>query len=446
MMSIFSRVLIALFFLYALPWSLRAETSTNGKRNYFHITQIDIVGLKRTEQSWLLEHLHLSSLPLDLNNNQLEQICEKLHNMRVFSYATTDVEETSPAHFKLKIIVEEKWTLIPVVRGQSGGGTPLFVLGAYETNLFGKIITFGGEARRYGNAPVGYMIYGKNHDRDPDYFFLGDEIKHFFRIRDFYDNSGTGLGAFHTTETSERIKFLFPSNRQMDWRWGGDFRLMQNKGEFEATSSVQDDKKQRLINLSGDRSWRSVPSLAIEYDDIVMDNILFDGKRLEAYLGVLAGANSFHQAIEAQFFYYKLLSHQWNYAAHIFWKSSDDDSLASQKFLGGFDSIRGIPDGDIFGSKSVYVNNELTWLCYQSHYIWVQQAVFVDAGMANDTWKEMFPSRRYSFGGGVRIAILQNYSLMLRIDYALSYYPYKTEGFSIGLNQFFQAYRPNLSD
>ena len=131
-----------------------------------------------------------------------------------------------------------------------------------------------------------------------------------------------------------------------------------------------------------------------------------------------------------------------NLALHTFAARKGSQSLSSLYYLGGFESIRGIVDGAVFGNQAAYGNAELRYLFYRFPYLWLQSAVFVDAGAAGFSSQELAANMQASTGFGVRLAVPQIYRLMLRVDVAFSLNKPGEFGFSAGLNQLFQPYRP----
>ena len=122
-------------------------------------------------------------------------------------------------------------------------------------------------------------------------------------------------------------------------------------------------------------------------------------------------------------------------------ESSSANSIFTTRFLGGFDSIRGLPDGYLYGTKAIYTNLELRYLSHRWKYTWLQEVLFFDIGSADQNWEQLQKRSEATVGVGIRVAIPQVYRLMLRIDYGWSLTrPYS--GFSIGLNHLFQPYRP----
>ena len=88
-------------------------------------------GLERTNESWIREYLVLDS---DKNYTEIEldQLRVKLLTAGIF----TSVEVIRSGD-QITVSVEEKWTTIPVARGEFGGGTPLRVFGIYDIHTWG---------------------------------------------------------------------------------------------------------------------------------------------------------------------------------------------------------------------------------------------------------------------------------------------------------------------
>ena len=146
---------------------------------------------------------------------------------------------------------------------------------------------------------------------------------------------------------------------------------------------------------------------------------------------------------ESEAFYYRYMP--WgkiNIAAHYKIAQTTSDSLESQYFLGGFDSIRGLPDGALFGNRAAYGNFELRRIMFKSRYLWLQSVLFSDFGGAGRRWQQAKDSARSSAGVGLRISVPQIHRLILRLDYAWSLDRPGTSGFSAGMNELFQPYKP----
>ena len=111
-------------------------------------------------------------------------------------------------------------------------------------------------------------------------------------------------------------------------------------------------------------------------------------------------------------------------------------------FLGGLDSVRGVPDGAIYGNHATYTNLEVRHLSYKWRYAWLQTVGFIDAGGAGTSWNKLNDVARTALGVGFRISIPQVYRLSFRFDYAWSIDGSNSKGITAGLNELFQPYPP----
>lgn len=410
-------------------------------------------GLNRTDPAWLASVLGLN-VPCLLPRIELEPLRRRILSIRIFSSAqveffgekksgSVDTFAVPSEGGTLQITVEEKWTFIPVLRGQFGGGTPLWVLGAYETNLFGKGLSVGLDIRRYGRAPIGYMIFAKNLDALGRGYFFGGEFRNYYRIRTLYDVRGKRDQEFRADEWTERAKMLWPESFQ-GLRSGVDLRSTRYVLTKLPLSFGEDSLLEPRFRLQSGIFTRL--AYVMETDKISVDNALMDGMKWEGLFGLTSSSEDTGPslAFESNVFYYKWLGESWNLGLHLFAVGSESMAYGAKTFLGGLDSIRGIPDGEIYGSKAAYANSELSYLLLRRHRFWVQGAVFADLGAAHDDWDKL--DARFSFGTGLRFSIPQVYRFMFRVDYAVSPLPYRTESLSVGMNAFFQPHRPNLID
>lgn len=410
----------------------------------YRIADVELIGVKRTNKHWLVEYLGLK-LPQVVSDAQLGTFARKLLTTAVFTNVTITVRptsETSPDHIMV-IVLDEKWTTIPVVRGAYGGGTPLTVLGVYDTHSFGKLWTLGAESRKYGDAPAGFVTWARAPRWLEGNHVLGIELWQEFRVRSIYDKNDTELGTFNTD--TKRIRALFAHPLPIsNWQAGLDL-----KTSFDAPTTFAPAEDATItaapssIALSNVKEQQVSPMARLVYDDINIDNLDHDGWRFIASAGPQFSSKRGNSArAEAELFNYQLMGNNFNLAAHALVGQSTDTALASQYFLGGLDSIRGIPDGAVYGARAAYANIELRHLTQRWRYCWLQTVAFVDAGGAASEWRKVGAQARSSAGVGLRIAIPQIYRLIFRIDYAWSLDGSGSQGFAAGLNELFQPYPP----
>lgn len=412
---------------------------------------LNVVGANRTSEAWIMRYLGLD-FPSELSSPDLTQIENRLLTTEVFvsvkaSLAPTKVD---PDSYLLIISVEEKWTTIPVVRGAFGGGTPLAVVGVYDTHAFGNLWTLGGEFQRYGKAPWGGVVWARAPRAIDGRYVHGIEAWRQFRVRTVYDDRDKELGSIRSDWSMLRILFLAPFNfanqfsDTRSWMLGIDLRLRSEApSEYKVESDASSMGPPTGIRLATENSRQVHTLVRLVYDDIQVDSLYYDGVRFVGLAGPIFENEVVSARTEIEGFYYRRFrSLRSNFAVHGLIGQTTTDSVESQYFLGGLESIRGIPDGAIYGNRASYFNFEWRILTARWRYLQLQNVGFVDAGGAGPNWSAMHESYRSSIGTGVRLEVPQIYRLMFRIDYAWSLDEPGTSGLTAGMNHFFQPYRP----
>jgi hypothetical protein len=418
----------------------------------FDVIGLNVVGSKRTNITWMMRYLGLH-FPSQLRQRNVVEIEQRLLTTEVFVSVGAKLIPTKvdPKSFILEIDLNEKWTTIPVVRAAFGGGTPLAVVGIYDTHAFGSLWTLGGELQRYGTAPWGGVVWARAPRAVDGRYVHGIEVWRQFRVRTAYDDHDEELGTIRSDWSMLRILLLAPFQLanvltgSRNWRGGLDLRL---RNEAPSTYNISTDASSEEvpdgIRLSNEYTRQVHGLLNLVYDNMQADQQFeYSGLRLTALSGPMFENDTVtsRSELEAFLFYY----HQpWRstFASHGFIGQTTNNSVASQYFLGGFESIRGIPDGAVYGTRASYFNFEWRYISAKWRYLWLQNVAFVDTGGAGQDWQEMGDNYRSSIGTGVRLAVPQVYRLMFRIDYAWSLDQPGTSGITAGMNQFFQPYKP----
>lgn len=411
------------------------------------ILEVQLEGLKRTDPEWLLNYIPLHC-PCRLGSEDLLAIQEKLLTTQAFQSVTMKMTShpDDPDAQLLIIMVREKWTTIPVIRGAFGGGTPLMVAGIYDTHVAGQLWTLGGEIQKYGSAEPGWVVWTRLPRWQTGRHFLNLEVWKDRRIRNVYDKTYQVVGEVQTDSTLVRGDMLFPLPHSNHWQIG--FKIESRdiaKSSLTIDQPISWTLLQGLETISPD-SDRQIATqktlLSLVYDDISINHLQYHGARFTLASGPTFRGNSAGNYHELEGFLYYQLDSRWNLAAHAYLSSSSDRSLASQQFLGGLESIRGLPDGAIFGTKAGYLNLELRHISWQWTYLDIQNVLFCDIGSASSDWQSFRKDWRASSGIGVRLSIPQVHRLVFRIDYAWSLDEYGASGITAGMYQFFQPYRP----
>ena len=414
------------------------------------IHRIEIQGAVRTDPSWIQDYLSVQA-PISLSGQDLDHLRLKLMTTDIFK----DVEfstRRSPGESGETLIINlfEKWTTIPVMRAAYGGGTPLTVVGLYDTNGFGRLWTLGGEMHKYGNAPTGGVIWARAPRWRQGYHVLGLELWNDYRVRTIYGKHTSPIGDFTTDIAMARTFFLIPlgERRTHDYgiadRWQTGMDLKVRKQRIFPFHPADDQPR----TPPADITWPSGPFYSSKvmptliFDNIIIDGLRFDGQRLILSCGSIITAIATNPAAEAEWFYYRSLTDDLVLAAHLLAGSVASHDPVDLYFLGGFDSLRGLPDGALYGNRALYTNVELRQLVLKSRYIWIQSALFSDVGNASSNAGSLVNNLYTTVGAGIRIFFPYVYRLAFRIDYGVSLNDSSLTGINAGMNDFFHPYRP----
>ncbi len=410
------------------------------------VVDIELEGAHRTNKDWLQTYLNLN-LPERVPVHRLAFYKRKLLTTAVFTgvdIATRPANATNQDEKILVITLNEKWTTIPVIRGAFGGGTPLTVLGVYDTHSFGRLWTLGAETRKYGNAPAGYVAWARAPRWLNGSYVLGFEFWQEYRIRTIYAAGDIAQGSFQTDTKKMRTLFLRPMFGFSDWQIGLDLKYTIDKPwTYKPEEQATDKMPPTQITKAAAVERQARAQLKLIHDNIAIDNIEYDGSRFLVSAGPLfSNLEKQSTTMELELFHYHLLPAHVNLAFHVFGGQSTNHALASQYFLGGLDSVRGVADGAIYGTRALYANFEVRHLTKKWRYAWLQTVGFIDSGAAGSQWQELTRNPRTSLGIGFRLSIPQVYRLALRFDYAWSIDGSGSRGITAGLNELFQPYPP----
>lgn len=407
----------------------------------YKIYRVDLKGQVRTDSTWLLDYLGLAC-PCELSDSDLEAIRSKLLTTQVFQYVSVQLASVPEAvdGFALEIETQEKWTLIPVLRGALGGGTPLIVAGIYDTHTFGSLWTVGAETRSYGSAPTGGVAWIRAPRWRDGHHYLNLEVWRDNRIRSVYDRDDKEAAQIYGSATAVIAEALAPLEIGSKSPWQVGLRLHvreQHTLEWHKPKTGMDAGD---FDLRATNQKRLLARLV--YDDMAVLQQNLQGLRLLLNVGPTWSDNGQQATLEQELFWYGLWDEDWNLAFHEWLGLSHDRSYQSLFFLGGFDSVRGLPDGVMYGNKAVYGNLELRKIFLRSRYVWWQAATYIDYGTAANATRDWSANDRTSWGIGLRLAVPQVNRLVLRVDYAWSLNQPQMSSISIGMNQFIDPYRP----
>ncbi len=436
--------------LVAVALSLMAKTLLAAALTH-QVKGLEVNGARRTNLEWIREYIGIK-YPAELPEPDLARIRRKLMTADVFVDVKVRFDEESA---NLVIDLEEKWTTIPVVRGAYGGGTPLLVLGAYDTHAFGRLVTVGAETKKYGDSQPGYTLWAKLPRAGRGKSSAGIEIWKDNRRRDYYDSLGNQTGSLTFNSKYIRLYHLVPLLSDDDPL---DPRIFQAGVEAlfrqDRKPSV-DGNPDTTLNLpsgfhdpggSGEASEQRILG-SLVFDNMGVEDQLLQGQRILIKTGYSRGSGVEEPGLsrysEAELFSFHRPFDSWNLAIHGYAQSAGSPTISNVFHLGGFDSVRGFPDGIRYGTFAAYGNFELRQEALANRWMKLAGVVFSDAGIAGRDFDDARQDLFRSVGGGVRISIPKVHRLVFRLDYAWGRSnQISTSGISLGLNQFFQPYKP----
>lgn len=404
------------------------------------IQKIEIEGTKNTDRDWLIEYIGLT-LPVASDQIDLDKIRAKILTTDVFTKVAVRMHDDV-----LVVDVEEKWTIVPVLRAAYGGGTPLLVAGGYNIHTFGRLWTLGAETRKYGNAPIGGIVYAKAPRWLDGRYALGFELWRDFHKRYIFDDDFNQTGHIDSDSTIFRTQILVPMlqdrvSYNLQFGLNAEFRR-EAPSTFEPKDEGGLNAAPSDIELSDTLTSEYFLAPTIVFDNVTIDQLNMDGLRLILKAGPSFVESKSFERVEVEAFYYYLFGDAWDLSTHLFVGGTESKRVQSLYFLGGLESVRGIPEGAMYGQKAYYSNIELRKEMARFHYLHLQSVVFCDSGSAVDEWHDLYREKVSTAGLGMRFSIPQVYRMTFRVDYAWGIERSKSSGLSIGLNQFFQPYKP----
>ena len=349
------------------------------EQNKIHtIEAVKFNGFNNTSSEWAREYLQIDILPLQLKTHEIDFLAQKLLTTSVFTKVEWKIEDqgTDLGH-TLVFDCHEKWTTIPVVRGQYGGGTPLLVIGGYEFHSFGKLWIIGAEYRKYGQAKPGGVLYAKAPRWRHGKHSIGLELWDINRLKYFMNFAGEEIATLRTTEQKFRAYFLAPYEFQKFWNVEQiGFDLVMSHREPSSFAEHKDDLRfQKLwdkVTLNHEPMTEIIFTPTLLSDSIQINNINYDGLRTIYKLGIGIIEGKGKPFFELESFYYKLYPNDLNLAIHGFFGYKKDHSVGALYYLSGLDSLRGLTDGAVFGTLSSYINIELRNIFMKKKNFWLQ--------------------------------------------------------------------------
>ena len=233
-----------------------------------------------------------------------------------------------------------------------------------------------------------------------------------------------------------------PSPTTSNFKLGFDLIYsVRDSSTVTSFRSIEPSNSSEILGIEGSDDQKSTKLMATSiYDDVDIDNYDYDGLRVILKSGGVFSQEAFKRHTRIESFYYETFF-PVTLAARLRIDARSGKTPDDILYLGGFGAVRGYPDGIERGNHQYIGNFEARHIGLRYEKVLFQFVGWFDVGAAGFGASGFSSPPRKSFGGGLRIASPQIHRLMLRIDYGRSV-DGKFSGITLGLNQFFQPYRP----
>lgn len=349
------------------------------------------------------------------------------------------VPGTAPDVGQLQVTVKERWTTIPIVKVNSGGGIAQYTVGLYDPNIFGRFLESGAQYENLGGTDSA-VVWFKN----PRLFDQrqGIDIQYWNtkRIRIKYDQALDGP-EIKTGFLHEREKFYVDYFREV---WPGATAraaVEYNKDNF-STDVLPDEVLQKL-GPNPDLPPATellISKVGLELGKIEGEPQALNGSLTGLYFSYAhpldKNVDSFTQT-DISFNFYKAFHGRWQFAQRLLGGYSSTKVLQYWYYLGGLDRIRGFSDNRFAGKQFALSNSELRYMVMNKPSAVLQIAAFTDLAAIGEHTSALTNLKAASVGGGIRLILPQFYRFVIRLDYAKPILKDDTVDWSFGVQQFF---------
>lgn len=398
-------VSLALSFFSLFPAGAAAETQAPDVSFPVVIDDVEIVGLWRT-----LPKVALRELPwkpgTSVTGEEWELGLVRLWNTGIFSRVSGRIEPRDDGRNVAVLSLEERWTILPILRFTLSGDTLWLQLGAYDLNLFGRFLDVGFRYERFGEHNGGAVWF-----HDPRLFNLRLDsrltLEHLTRPRT----------TFAATKTAARLELLYEEHDRL--RWGGNL-------EVWGDSFSANDQTSTLPSAS-----RSGAATFIARAGLVSTERLRQygwSLELRPMLGVTNApvaplfAQAFGEAIG-----FARVGQRWNLGARIQAGITSPVQPQLHYWFGGLDILRGFTDNYLQGTAFAAINAEARFIAFDSTWLALMPTVFVDAAAVNP--QDGSPPAAVSAGGGIRFIVPRLVRTVVRVDVAVPLTPRENVSF-----------------
>jgi outer membrane protein assembly factor BamA len=335
------------------------------------------------------------------------------------------------------ISLKEKWTTIPILKFNSGGGVQQTTLGVYDPNVLGQRIEIGTQYESLAGAPS-LVFWNKVPRLFESKFFSDVQIWRTQRTRLKYDP---------TEKDPILIKALLQKSDRnifaLGYEWDPALKTklgIEIQDDSFSTDRIPNDTLNKVTGqVIPEDSKVNFLSSQIEYGKLKTIRHSPVGwlstANLKFGLAQSSNQNNF-QTLRAESVYFKM-SDDFLLAGRLQIGSTNTDLIHHWNYLGGFESIRGFVDNR-FATKNYWlINFESRYFLIEKEKYILQATSFADSIGINEASNKIENMHAASVGAGARLILPHFYRLIIRLDLAFPVIKSDTQRVSFGVQQFF---------
>ncbi|WGL59874.1 POTRA domain-containing protein [Pigmentibacter sp. JX0631] len=370
--------------------------------------------------------------------SNLDSDIQNLKNTTIFSKVTAEVNEDKEKKVKITFKLEKKWTFIPYFIAGSGGGTSYYSFGLFDSNFLNNLYSFNVNYK-IENSESNYSISFIDNYAFKNNFINGTSANIVNKKITYFKNEQK-IGFYSFEEHLLNLYSLYKFNKYLNFGGGVAF-----KEAIKINSQLSNDEIVTNNNnfIKDPTSYSSIGFQSriqigkINYQEISQEGILVNNIN-NSYVSQNSNDENFNDENFQLLGFLELPKLNDSYfGTRIGLQSTNSRNPVNEFYLGGLDKIRGFNYTQLTGRNAYYQNVELRFTLYKNSFIAFQIVPFFDYGNTTEQFDDLFHNIYSSVGLGIRIPLMKINKIALRLDYATTMAPFKMNGFSFGLLQFF---------
>jgi outer membrane protein assembly factor BamA len=413
-----------------LPYIIGLITITGWSQD---ISEIIVQNITKTRTHFIRKITNVKE-QTKLDSTLLEADISRLKRLPAIAHAYYQVFPKLDGSYKVVYGVEENFTIIPSANVYTTDDDEFaYRLGLYEFNGFGRNIIFGGFFQRDI-----YNSFGVN-VRAP-YIF------------------GKKLGVALNYQNLTTLEPVFLTSGTANYKYNNESYEILGLYEFDFTNRIE-----LGINLfTEDYEYKEGATSPEVPQSLVVNKFLYkliyEYNNVDFYYHYVAGFKSIlnFQYVTSQdetlpefligfndFVYYKRVGEKGNWASRLrLGLATNNESPFAPFAVDNNLNIRGVGNTIDRGTGAIVLNTEYRYTLIEKGWFVLQGNAFIDAGswrnpggdfsdFGDDQNLRIYP------GGGVRFIHKKIFNTIFRIDYGVGVTPEATQGFVIGIGQYF---------